>query len=334
VRLGQPVQLRAATHHCGRENIVKRREFIDSVAKGTAAMAFLPHFLHGAPGEMPRRTLGRTGEGLSILGFGGILVMDEKQKAANEMVARAFDHGINYFDVAPSYGNAESVLGPALAPFRKRCFLSCKTGQRKADGALGELEHSLKRMQTDHFDLYQLHYLTTDEDIETVFGPGGAMEVFVKARKEGKVRFLGFSAHSVAAALAAMQRFDFDTILFPINFVSWFEGNFGPQVLPVAREKKMGILALKGLAHRAKGGGEKSPYRKTWYHPIDADHDELARLALNWTYEQGVTAAIPPGEPALWDRAFRIATNAKPLTPDELQKLKELAKGVVPVFHA
>lgn len=297
-------------------------------------MAFLPRFLQSAPAEMPRRALGSTGEKLSILGFGGILVMDEKQKTANEMVARAFDHGINYFDVAPSYGNAESRLGPALAPFRRRCFLACKTGQRKAAGALEELEHSLKTMQTDHFDLYQLHYLTTNEDIETVFGPGGAMEVLIRARKEGQVRFLGFSAHSVTAALAAMQRFAFDTILFPINFVAWFEGNFGPQVLPVAREKKMGILALKGLAHRAKREGEKSPYRKAWYYPIDAAHDELARLALNWTYEQGVTAAIPPGEPALWDRAFRIAANAKPLTTDEVQKLRELAKGVMPVFNA
>ena len=312
---------------------MKRREFLNASLKGTLVMTTLPHFLRCAPKEMPKRDLGLTGEKLSILGFGGILVMDEEQAVANEMVARAFDHGINYFDVAPSYGNAEKVLGPALAPFRNRSFLACKTGMRKADEALRELLNSLKTMQTDHFDLYQLHYLTTREDIETAFGPGGAMEVLIKAQKEGKVRFLGFSAHSETAALAAMEQHDFDTILFPINFVNWFEGNFGPRVLPVAAEKKMGILALKGLAHRAKKEGEPSNYRKVWYHPIDTEHDEMARLALNWTYEQGVTAAIPPGDPALWDRAFRIAANVQPLTADELQKLRNLAKGAPPVFH-
>jgi len=313
---------------------MKRREFFSASFKGTAAMALLPHFLNGAPAGMPRRELGRTGVKLSILGFGGILVMDEEQRTANEMVARAFDHGITYFDVAPSYGNAEERLGPALAPCRSHCFLACKTMMRTAGEARKELEHSLKTLQTDHFDLYQLHALTTAADIETAFGPGGAMETFLKAREEGKVRFLGFSAHSESAALAAMERFAFDTILFPVNFVNWFAGNFGPRVLPVAREKKMGLLALKGLAHRAKKEGETSRYRKSWYHPIPAEEDEMARLALNWTYGQGVTAAIPPGEPALWDRAFRIAAKARPLSADELHRLEELARGVEPVFHS
>lgn len=313
---------------------MKRREFLNAAVKGTVAVTFLPHFLKSAPAEIPRRELGLTGEKLSILGFGGILVMDEEQTVADEMVARAFDHGINYYDVAPSYGNAQQMLGPALAPYRQKSFLACKTNQRKVEDALKELENSLKTMQTDHFDLYQLHHLTTEEDIETAFGPGGAMEVFVKAKKEGKVRFLGFSAHSENAALAAMERHDFDTILFPINFVNWFEGNFGPRVLPVAAEKKMGILALKGLAHREKQEGETIHYRKVWYHPIAKEDDETARLALNWTYGQGVTAAIPPGDPALWDRAFCIAANVTPLTDREVERLKELAKGVSPVFHA
>jgi aryl-alcohol dehydrogenase-like predicted oxidoreductase len=313
---------------------MKRREFLNAAVKGTAAMTFLPHFLKGATAEMTKRDLGLTGEKLSILGFGGILVMDEEQTVANEMVARAFDHGINYYDVAPSYGNAEVRLGPALAPYRSRSFLACKTAERTAAEARKELENSLKTLQTDHFDLYQMHHLTTEEDIETAFGPGGAMELFLKAKAEGKVRFLGFSAHSETAALAAMERHDFDTILFPINFVNWFEGNFGPRVLPAAVEKKMGILALKGLAFQARKEGEETGYRKVWYRPIAKEEDEMARLALNWTYGQGVTAAIPPGDPALWDRAFRIAANVTPLNDSEIEKLKELAKGAAPIFHA
>ncbi|MDZ7369807.1 MAG: aldo/keto reductase [candidate division KSB1 bacterium] len=283
---------------------------------------------------MPRRKLGRTGEKLSILGFGGILVMDEEQNVANEMVARAFDRGINYFDVAPTYGNAEERLGPALEPYRKSCFLACKTNRRTADEAQKELEKSLRTLRTDYFDLYQLHHLTTDEDVETAFGPKGAMEVLLKARQEGKVRFLGFSAHSEKAALAAMERFDFDTILFPINFVNWFEGNFGPRVVETARRKKMGILALKSLAHRARIEGESLAYRKVWYHPIPREDDETARLAFNWTMMQGVTAAIPPGDPALWDRAFRIAAAVKPLKKNEIERLRQLAAGLQPVFRA
>lgn len=297
-------------------------------------MFFLPHFLSGTTTAMPQRALGRTGEKLSLLGFGGILVMDEEQETADAMVARAVDHGINYFDVAPSYGNAEQILGPALAPFRQRCFLACKTTQRKATDARRELENSLRTMRSDHFDLYQLHALTTLEEVETAFGPGGAMEVLIKAREEGKVRFLGFSAHSESAALAAMERFDFDTILFPVNFTAWFAGHFGPRLLPVVREKKMGLLALKGLAHRAKQEGDSSPYRKVWYHPIAAQEEEMARLAFTWTYSQGVTAALPPGDPVLWDRAFRIAADLQPLQAGDEDKLAAWAKGQPPIFQS
>ncbi len=314
---------------------MKRRRFLQTTALGAAAMTLMPQdFLLGAPAKMPKRKLGRTGEKLSILGFGGILVMDEEQSTADMMVARAFENGINYFDVAPSYGNAEERLGPALEPYRKRVFLACKTGRRRDEEARQELEQSLRNMRTDWFDLYQLHHLTTEEDIEIAFGPKGAMEVLVKARQEGKVRFLGFSAHSETAALAAMERFDFDTILFPINFVNWFEGNFGPRVIEAAKRKKMGILALKALAFRARAEGEELPYRKVWYHPIPREDDETARLALNWTLSQGVTAAIPPGDPSLWDRAFRFALAAEKPTAADVDRLRKLAAGVTPVFRA
>ena len=105
---------------------------------------------------------------------------------ADQYVGEAIDRGINYFDVAPSYGNAEQMLGPALAPYRDGVFLACKTGRRDAAGAQEELENSLRLMQTDHFDLYQLHAITSDEDVQQAFGPGGAMETFLKARDAGQ----------------------------------------------------------------------------------------------------------------------------------------------------
>lgn len=122
---------------------------------------------------MEKRPYGQTGRNLSILGFGGIIVMDVSPAEADHYVGEAIDRGINYFDVAPSYGNAEERLGPALKPYRNDVFLACKTGCRDAAGAQKELDNSLRLLQTDHVDLYQLHAITSDEDVKQAFGPGG-----------------------------------------------------------------------------------------------------------------------------------------------------------------
>ncbi|HLI35203.1 MAG TPA: aldo/keto reductase, partial [Terriglobia bacterium] len=197
---------------------------------------------------IPRRRLGKTGWDLSILGLGGIVVMDSDQAIANNTVAQAVDLGINYVDVAPSYGNAQERLGPALQPYRHRVFLACKTGKRDKARALAALDDSLKLLRTDYIDLYQHHAVTTMEDVHRILGPNGAMEAFVQARKAGKIRYLGFSAHSTEAALALLDRFEVDTILFPINFVLYSQAHFGPQVIARAREKGVGILAIKAMA--------------------------------------------------------------------------------------
>ncbi len=195
-----------------------------------------------------RRPLGKTGEQLSILGFGGILVMSVEQSFANNMVAEAVDRGINYFDVSPDYGDAEERLGPALQPYRRRSFLACKTNFRDKAGAMADLDTSLKHLRTDYFDLYQHHALTKAAEVDKILGPNGAMEAFVAAQKAGKVRYLGFSCHSVETAIAAMDGVHFDTILFPTNFVLFSKASFGPQVLEHARQKGMGYLAIKAMA--------------------------------------------------------------------------------------
>jgi aryl-alcohol dehydrogenase-like predicted oxidoreductase len=166
---------------------------------------------------MEKRQLGKTSESLSMIGFGGILVMDEDPPTASRLVAEAVDRGINYFDVAPTYGNAEERLGPALEPYRKSVFLACKTEKRTAAEATEALHGSLEHLRTDYFDLYQLHAVTTMEEVEQILGPGGALEAFVQAREEGLVRYLGFSAHSEEAAVALLDGFGFDSILFPLQ---------------------------------------------------------------------------------------------------------------------
>ena len=315
---------------------MKRSDFFKlAVAAGLSLESVLDRGLEASaqktPGPLPRRPLGSTGELLSVIGLGGIVVSSETQTHANEVVREAFEGGVNYFDVAPTYGDAEDRLGPALEPFRSKVFLACKTVERDAAGSQRELEASLKKMRTDYFDLYQLHAITTREDIEKIFGPGGAMETFVHARQQGKVRYLGFSAHSVEAALAAMERFDFDTILFPINYGCWFKGGFGPQVVEKAHSKGMGILALKPGAHTRRSKGEEPKYGKCWYQPLETEK-EIAR-SYYFTLSLPVTAALPPGEEKFWRMALAVARSFIPVTKVETLALKEQATSRDPLFE-
>ncbi len=315
---------------------MKRRDFIRATALAAPVISIFPADLgkitrKTIPGKIEKRSLGKTGEMLSMIGFGGIVVKDAAPETASALVKLAIDGGINYFDVAPSYGDAEVKLGPALQPYRKTVFLACKTGERTRDGSRKELEQSLKNLRTDHFDLYQHHAVTSLRDVDTIHRPGGAMETFLEARKEGKIRFLGFSAHSVEAALAMMDRFDFDTILFPFNYATWYSGNFGPQVLAKAQEKKMGILALKAMA---KGpwpeGADRSKYPKCWYEPLVSPED--IRMGLRFTLSHPVTAAVPPGEAELFRIALGLKDDLKPLTESEIKTMKEKAAAGVPLF--
>jgi aryl-alcohol dehydrogenase-like predicted oxidoreductase len=252
-------------------------------------------------------------------------------------VAESYDRGINYYDVAPTYwdGEAEIKLGIALKPYRKKVFLACKTVKRDAAGAAQELERSLQRLHTDYFDLYQFHGLTSMKDVDQILGPGGAAETFTKARKDGKARYLGFSAHHAEAALALMERFPCDSVLFPINYVCYQEGGFGPQVVAKAKEKGVARLALKALAHHPWPEGmkrEQSKYPKCWYQPID--DREHARKALRFTLSEDVTAAIPPGDEGIYAMALDLAAGFQPLTSAEREELLASAKGTAPLFRA
>ena len=279
---------------------------------------------------MERRLLGRTGVQLSIVGFGGIVVKDESPESASQLVAEAIRRGINYFDVAPSYGNAEERLGPALEPYRKDVFLACKTAERTKAGAERELHQSLERLRTDHFDLYQFHAVTTQEDVEAIFAPGGAIETFLDAREKGLIRYIGFSAHSEEAALAMMDRFAFDTILFPFNWVCWHQGRFGPRVLEKAQEKGLGILALKALAKRPWAPGETRPWPKCWYCPVDSP--EEAALALRFTLSRPITAAVSPSHAELLWWACDAAQALKPLSEEEELAVARRSEGIKPIF--
>lgn len=323
---------------------MKRRDFLATLAATGALSALDPAYLAAkekmaagtSPEQpVPRRQYGRTKDELSIIGFGGITVMNVTPEEAARFVAEAVDQGINYFDVAPTYGNAQERLGPALKPYRQKCFLACKTTERDAAGSAKELDESLKLLQTDHVDLYQLHAITTLEDVEQAFAKGGAMETFEKAKRDGKVRYLGFSAHSEEAAHAALDRFDFDSVLFPLGFPTWIKAGFGPSVHKRAEEAGKGVLGLKAMAHQEWPEGTKRGERrwtKAWYEPFD-EIDKVA-LGLRFTLHLPVTAMIPPGHWELFKMAVSLAQSGglTPLNDNERKVIEEIAQKSDPIF--
>ncbi len=315
---------------------MKRRDFLKDAALATTLLSCFPATLAGIereikPGSIERRTLGQTGEKLSMLGFGGFVLNQSTPEQAVEWVRLAYEKGVNYFDVAPTYGNAEERLGPALEPFRKNVFLACKTTQRGAKRAAQELNQSLQRLRTDHVDLYQLHAVTTQEDVDTIFGPDGALQAFEEGRKAGKLRFIGFSAHSVEAALALMSKYSFDTILFPVNYATWHAGNFGAQVLARAEEKKMGILALKAMAKRPWPRDAERFAPNCWYEPMTDPEEAL--MGLRFTLSHPITAAIHPADPKCLKLALELVPKFTPLSAAEAEALKKKAMNTPPLFR-
>lgn len=315
---------------------MKRRDFIKTTATMAPMISLFPADLsfitrESVNGKLEKRSLGKTGERLSIIGFGGIVVRNVSPEEASSSVKMAIDAGVNYFDVAPSYGDAEIKLGPALEPYRNNVFLSCKTGKRNKEDSRIELEQSLMNLRTDHFDLYQLHAVTALKDVDTILGKGGAIETCLEAKKEGKIRFIGFSAHSVEAALALMNGFDFDTIMFPFNLTTWHAGNFGPQVLALAQEKKMGIIALKAMAKgKWPQGADRTRYPKAWYEPLTSEEDIL--MGLRFTLSHPIATAIPPGETELFKIALNLRDKIKPLKRKEVEVIKTKVLSWDPLF--
>ena len=158
------------------------------------------------------------------------------------------------------------------------------------------------------------------------------MEVFLEAKKQGQIRYLGFSAHSEEAALAALERYDFDSILFPINFATFYQGNFGPRIMQVAKSKGVARLALKAMAKQKWPADDptRTQYPKCWYQPL-TDRNET-KLALYFTLSQSITAAIPPGEESLFRMALDLARDFRPISQKEAETLRQMAQPLNPVF--
>jgi hypothetical protein len=238
---------------------VDRRVFLRAGLAGTAGLGLgLGLFARrdaalaaGPTGDaMPSRPLGRTGHQVAIFSLGGQATLEQTGRGSREdsvaIIHRALDLGVNYCDTAPLYGPSQDYYGEVMKARRREVFLASKTDERSRDGSLRLLENSLKRLQTDHLDLWQLHHIGSMNDLNAAFSKGGAVEALVAARDQKMVRFVGITGHyDPATLLEGIRRLDFDCILMALNAADRHHLPFQEELLEEAVGKKMGIIGMK-----------------------------------------------------------------------------------------
>jgi len=321
---------------------MKRRTFLKA-AGGLAGIEFLGIYpllasesesAKAKTGSMQMRPLGRLGWKVSVVPFSGLGLVHEDQAGSTAHVRQAFERGVNYFDVAPAYdkGKCEIKMGSALHGLdRSRYYLACKTKKRDKAGCIAEMEQSLRNLQTDYFDVYQLHHLVQPDDVRTALGPGGAMEAILEAKKAGKIRAIGFSAHTTKAALAAMQGFGFDTVMFPVNYVEYYTRGFGVEILKLAQEQGAAVLSIKTMNSGAWPKGVERT-RKWWYRTLETQ--EEIDLAYRWTLSlPGVVMGFAPSWMDLQSKAISAGIAYRPATEADAGKLKLMAEGCGSIFQ-
>ncbi len=279
---------------------------------------------------MEYRKLGRTGLEVSIISFGGVMAKRMEQEEVNKAVSEAIKRGVNLFDVGPTYGDAQNKLGPAIEKYRKKIILTCKTEpEKEKKEARADLENSLRLLKTDFFDVYQLHEVTDEDSLKKSLSPGGSLEAILEAKEKGLVRYIGFSAHSEEYALKLMKLYDFDTVMFPINWNYWINYQQREAVINKARETNKGILAIKALAQRRWKENEERDGYKNWYKPL-FDNDELARLALKFTLSKDIDTAVFPGDKRMLYKGIDLFETCKGtyiLSDSEKERLQEFAES-------
>src|SRR5262245_36670042 len=248
---------------------------------------------------MEYRKLGRLDHRSSVLLYGAAALASVEQKIADLSIQEALDAGINHFDVAAAYGDAELRLGPWMPRIRERIFLATKTGERSAESAWAQINHSLERLQTDHLDLIQLHSVGDLAELDLVTGRGGALEAAVRARDEGLARAIGITGHGHQAPAThhqALRRFPFDTVLSPLNYVLSLDpvymGDYEELVAEV-RAQDAGLMIIKTVSRR-NWPDDARPYT-TWYEPWD-DQERITAATVWVLSHQEVTGIATPGD--------------------------------------
>jgi aryl-alcohol dehydrogenase-like predicted oxidoreductase len=268
------------------------------------------------------RVLGKTGVAIPIIVFGGgsrfCAVKDPQQ--SQELLNHALDHGFYYWDTASIYVYdnvcSEERYGQVLKDRRKEVFLATKLAARNYDGAMRQLETSLKRLQTDRVDLLQIHSILSLEDVKEIGAQDGPLRALLKARDEKITRFIGFTGHTSGEAMAAMAKtYDFDTMLIALNHYSGMTGDSEDHAIPIAAKKKMGILAMKAIRPRET--------------VKDLHPEDLIRYALSLPHV--TTAAVGTDSMGVLKKNIALAKNFKPLSPEEMAKF---SKGLAPFYQS
>jgi aryl-alcohol dehydrogenase-like predicted oxidoreductase len=261
---------------------------------------------------IPRLAFGRTGHQSTRVIFGGAALGRVSQDVADRALEVLLEHDINHLDVAASYGDAELRVAPWLKRHPGRFFLATKTGKRRASEAREELERSLDRLGVDHVDLWQLHNLSDPIEWDTALSPGGAIEAAVEAREQGLVRAIGVTGHGAQIAAThrrSLQRFDFDSVLLPYNFVTlqspYYRENFYG-LKATCQERNAAVQTIKSLAYRPWSGRERTA--TTWYQPLEDPSD--IDTAVHWALGEPGIFVITTGDvnvlPKFLDAAERF----------------------------
>jgi predicted aldo/keto reductase-like oxidoreductase len=283
---------------------------------------------------MQKRRFGRTGHQSTVAIFGGAGLGSVTQQVADRAMEQVIAAGVNHIDIAPSYGHAESVVGPWMVQERKRFFLGCKTTERTEKGAWDELQRSLERLHTDHFDLFQIHAITSIEQLNQVLAPGSVIDAILKAREQRLTKYIGITGHgqnSPAVFMEALRRFDFDTILFPINFVQYAIPKYrrdAEALVAECKKRDVGTMIIKAVG---KGVWRDQPRTATtWYEPFeDAEH---IQQGVNFALSLDVTGLCTAGDVNVLPLFLEACENFTPLNEAEQEALIATAPQFESVF--
>jgi aryl-alcohol dehydrogenase-like predicted oxidoreductase len=282
---------------------------------------------------MEKRILGRTGHKSTVITLGGASARQTTRSESDALIKRALDHGVNHIDVAPTYGSglAETILGQWVKEYRKTVFLACKTQKRTKHEAADELNRSLKHLQTDYVDLYQLHGLDDPEELHIALSEDGAIRAILDAKEQGLVKYIGITSHSPVTILEALKRFDFDTVLLPVNYVLHAhpepKNDYEP-VLALAKKRNLGVIAMKSVA-KGSWPSDERPYN-TWYQPFDTQSEVDA--ALWFTLSQDVTTAASSSDVRIATMMIDAAERFTPMSRNEQHELRRKASTYQPLF--
>lgn len=283
---------------------------------------------------METRRFGRTGHMSTVAIFGAAAFYQISQEEADKVMELIIEAGVNHIDVAPGYGQAEIRIGPWMPRERGRFFLGCKTMERTKEGAWNEMQVSLQRLQTETFDLYQCHAITTMEELDAITMKGGAVEAIVKAREAGLTKHIGITGHGINAPkiyLEALRRFDFDSVLFPLNFVQMAIPEFrknAEELIEMCKTRDVGTMVIKSIT---KGPwSEKQHTATTWYEPFDRI-DEIQK-GVNFALSHDVTGLCTAGDTRVLPLVLEACENFARLGQAEMEEMIEFGRQYEPLF--